>query len=177
MLINPGPAISVALHTAERSAASNTICATSRGVLPNTLASASEPFTCASARSLLRTTGSLSCPPAILAKVGRKRSATVRTGSAMVLLLLPTATDSNDYLKKSAQLLAANLHCVALVAQWIERRFPEPQVVGSIPIEGTKQDNPPCESCSSPLATRWNTPDGPAWLCRECANLHGFGCP
>jgi hypothetical protein len=34
-----------------------------------------------------------------------------------------------------------------------------------------------CMSCGSHLATRWSTPDGPALLCRECAVLHGIGCP
>jgi hypothetical protein len=37
-----------------------------------------------------------------------------------------------------------------------------------------KQD---CMSCGSPFATAWSTTDGTAWLCRECANLHGLGCP
>ena len=37
-----------------------------------------------------------------------------------------------------ATLAAASLSDNALVAQWIERRFPEPQVVGSTPIEGTE---------------------------------------
>ena len=37
-----------------------------------------------------------------------------------------------------ATLAAASLSDNALVAQWIERRFPEPQVVGSTPIEGTQ---------------------------------------
>lgn len=37
-----------------------------------------------------------------------------------------------------------------------------------------KQD---CFSCGSPFATPWSTTDGKAWLCRECANLHGLGCP
>ena len=34
-----------------------------------------------------------------------------------------------------------------------------------------------CYSCGSPFATAWSTTDGTAWLCRECANLHGLGCP
>jgi len=37
-----------------------------------------------------------------------------------------------------------------------------------------KQD---CMSCGSHLATAWSTTDGKAWLCRECATLHGLGCP
>ena len=32
-------------------------------------------------------------------------------------------------------------------------------------------------SCGSHLAQRWSTSDGPALLCRECATLHGLGCP
>ena len=38
-------------------------------------------------------------------------------------------------------------------------------------------DNKDCFSCGSPFATPWSTVDGRAWLCRECANLHGLGCP
>ena len=34
-----------------------------------------------------------------------------------------------------------------------------------------------CYSCGSPFATAWSTTDGTAWLCRDCANLHGLGCP
>ncbi|MGA0230560.1 MAG: hypothetical protein ACO3R3_11095 [Ilumatobacteraceae bacterium] len=34
-----------------------------------------------------------------------------------------------------------------------------------------------CMSCGSHLATAWSTPEGTAWLCRECATLHGLGCP
>ena len=34
-----------------------------------------------------------------------------------------------------------------------------------------------CYSCESPLATHWSTSEGTAWLCRECANLNGLGCP
>ena len=34
-----------------------------------------------------------------------------------------------------------------------------------------------CMSCGSPFATAWSTTEGKAWLCRECANLHGLGCP
>lgn len=34
-----------------------------------------------------------------------------------------------------------------------------------------------CVSCGSHLAVRWSTPDGAAMLCRECAVLHGLGCP
>jgi ribosomal protein L37AE/L43A len=34
-----------------------------------------------------------------------------------------------------------------------------------------------CMSCGSHLATAWSTPEGKAWLCRECATLHGLGCP
>jgi len=34
-----------------------------------------------------------------------------------------------------------------------------------------------CVSCGSGLATAWSTPDGTAWLCRECATLHSLGCP
>jgi len=32
-------------------------------------------------------------------------------------------------------------------------------------------------SCGSHFATEWKTADGVAWLCRECANLNGLGCP
>jgi len=35
----------------------------------------------------------------------------------------------------------------------------------------------PCMSCGSHLAQSWSTPDGVAVLCRECATLHGLGCP
>lgn len=34
-----------------------------------------------------------------------------------------------------------------------------------------------CVSCGAPYATAHETPDGMAWLCRECATLHGLGCP
>ena len=34
-----------------------------------------------------------------------------------------------------------------------------------------------CMSCGSHLTTAWSTPEGTAWLCRECATLHGLGCP
>ena len=34
-----------------------------------------------------------------------------------------------------------------------------------------------CMSCGSHLARPWSTPEGRAWLCRECATLHGIGCP
>ena len=34
-----------------------------------------------------------------------------------------------------------------------------------------------CVSCGSHLATAWSTPEGTAWLCRECATLHVLGCP
>ncbi|MFZ9446415.1 MAG: hypothetical protein ACO277_09740 [Ilumatobacteraceae bacterium] len=40
-----------------------------------------------------------------------------------------------------------------------------------------KGEQHPCASCGSPLATAWSTTEGRAWLCRECANLHGLGCP
>ncbi len=35
----------------------------------------------------------------------------------------------------------------------------------------------PCESCGSPQARAWSTPDGPARLCPPCATLNGIGCP
>jgi len=41
----------------------------------------------------------------------------------------------------------------------------------------TTDRTPDCVSCGSGLATAWSTPDGTAWLCRECATLHGLGCP
>ena len=41
----------------------------------------------------------------------------------------------------------------------------------------SKPAEPACMSCGSHLAQRWSTPDGPAVLCRECATLHGLGCP
>ncbi|MFZ9394291.1 MAG: hypothetical protein ACO28P_10110, partial [Ilumatobacteraceae bacterium] len=43
------------------------------------------------------------------------------------------------------------------------------------PVKNGEQH--PCASCGSPLATAWSTTEGRAWLCRECANLHGLGCP
>lgn len=45
----------------------------------------------------------------------------------------------------------------------------------SSPVE--KQANQQCMGCGSHLATEWITPDGRAWLCRECATLDGLGCP
>lgn len=39
------------------------------------------------------------------------------------------------------------------------------------------QEKHDCMSCGSHLATAWSTPEGRAWLCRECATLHGLGCP
>ncbi|MEI7617812.1 MAG: hypothetical protein WCK14_04250 [Actinomycetota bacterium] len=41
----------------------------------------------------------------------------------------------------------------------------------------TRQQAPSCASCGSHLATQWGTSEGRAWLCRECATLHGLGCP
>lgn len=38
-------------------------------------------------------------------------------------------------------------------------------------------DSGPCMSCGSHLAENWSTSDGVAVLCRECATLHGLGCP
>lgn len=35
----------------------------------------------------------------------------------------------------------------------------------------------PCESCGSPQARSWSTPEGPARLCPPCATLNGIGCP
>ena len=40
-----------------------------------------------------------------------------------------------------------------------------------------KDDAQECMSCGSPFATAWSTTQGRAWLCRECANLNGLGCP
>ncbi|MFM8627029.1 MAG: hypothetical protein ACKOCC_08830 [Actinomycetota bacterium] len=40
-----------------------------------------------------------------------------------------------------------------------------------------KKDDRECMSCGAPYATSWSTPEGTAWLCRECATLHGLGCP
>ena len=40
-----------------------------------------------------------------------------------------------------------------------------------------KDEQHDCMSCGSPFATAWSTTEGRAWLCRECANLHGLGCP
>ena len=34
-----------------------------------------------------------------------------------------------------------------------------------------------CMSCGSHLAQRWSSPEGEAVLCRQCATLHGLGCP
>jgi O-acetyl-ADP-ribose deacetylase (regulator of RNase III) len=34
-----------------------------------------------------------------------------------------------------------------------------------------------CESCGSPAARGYDTPDGPARLCPACAALHDVGCP
>ncbi len=34
-----------------------------------------------------------------------------------------------------------------------------------------------CQSCGTPQASFWSTPEGPAVLCRPCATLFGFGCP
>lgn len=52
-----------------------------------------------------------------------------------------------------------------------ENQVPKFQVV---PTVNDKQD---CMSCGSHLATPWSTSEGKAWLCRECATLHGLGCP
>ena len=40
-----------------------------------------------------------------------------------------------------------------------------------------KDEKQECMSCGAPYATAWSTTDGTAWLCRECATLHGLGCP
>ena len=34
-----------------------------------------------------------------------------------------------------------------------------------------------CQSCGTPHARHWSTPQGPARLCPPCAALHGVGCP
>ena len=49
----------------------------------------------------------------------------------------------------------------------------EPHVVAPV----RKNDTRDCMSCGSPFGTKWSTPEGTAWLCRECANLNGLGCP
>jgi ribosomal protein L37AE/L43A len=41
-------------------------------------------------------------------------------------------------------------------------------------MESEKQH---CASCESPYTTEWKTSEGAVWLCRECANLNGLGCP
>jgi hypothetical protein len=37
--------------------------------------------------------------------------------------------------------------------------------------------NTACQSCGSPHARDWATPEGPARLCPTCATEHGLGCP
>lgn len=48
-----------------------------------------------------------------------------------------------------------------------------PTLAGTDPGAGERA----CASCGSHLATAWSTPSGTALLCRECATLHGLGCP
>lgn len=51
---------------------------------------------------------------------------------------------------------------------------------GAAPAEGSRRPaeaTSACQSCGSPTARRWDTPDGPAHLCPACATLHGLGCP
>ncbi|MGA0036508.1 MAG: hypothetical protein ACO3SZ_07020 [Ilumatobacteraceae bacterium] len=43
--------------------------------------------------------------------------------------------------------------------------------------DGRNNESSACVSCGSHLAQRWSTPEGVAVLCRECATLHGLGCP
>jgi hypothetical protein len=47
---------------------------------------------------------------------------------------------------------------------------------GALQPEETSPDGP-CESCGSPQARPWSTPEGPARLCPPCATLNGIGCP
>ncbi|MBL6636091.1 MAG: hypothetical protein ISP35_07835 [Ilumatobacteraceae bacterium] len=42
---------------------------------------------------------------------------------------------------------------------------------------GSNEASFACVSCGSHLTQRWSTPEGVAVLCRECATLHGLGCP
>jgi len=79
--MKPGPAISTSRHTPASTPVSTTRCAISRGFDPICFASGSAPFTCASARSLGRTTGSAG-PPAISANTGASSSETMESGSA-----------------------------------------------------------------------------------------------
>ncbi|MGA1033828.1 MAG: hypothetical protein ACO3VI_00830 [Ilumatobacteraceae bacterium] len=47
----------------------------------------------------------------------------------------------------------------------------------SVPDAPGTSERHDCMSCGSHLAHPWSTPEGRAWLCRECATLHGIGCP
>ncbi|MEY3691176.1 MAG: hypothetical protein RJB57_831 [Actinomycetota bacterium] len=48
---------------------------------------------------------------------------------------------------------------------------------GQEPAQSAKREARDCMSCGAPYATAWGTSEGTAWLCRECATLHGLGCP
>lgn len=44
-------------------------------------------------------------------------------------------------------------------------------------IAGPASSSDACESCGTPQARMWSTPQGRARLCPPCATLHGIGCP
>ncbi|MGA1344797.1 MAG: hypothetical protein ACO35E_02340 [Ilumatobacteraceae bacterium] len=46
-----------------------------------------------------------------------------------------------------------------------------------LPGDEGRHEHRDCMSCGSHLSRPWSTSDGTAWLCRECATLHGIGCP
>lgn len=59
---------------------------------------------------------------------------------------------------------------------------PEPDRLADLPRSQALQptasgSDGSCESCGSPQARVWSTPEGPARLCPPCATLNGIGCP
>ena len=140
-LMNPGPATSsVALPA--RSAAATTSSATSRGLRPSCLASASAPLACASARSLGRTTGST--PSVGTGDRGERRcqqfgdddeGISHEESIVLVYVFVRHAGFAGPWRDGRGVRRYPRWH-PALVAQGIEHRFPEPCVACSNHAEG-----------------------------------------
>ena len=56
----------------------------------------------------------------------------------------------------------------------VARHTPEPANDKATAPAGT---GTACQSCGSPSARTYDTPDGTAQLCPPCAALHDVGCP
>jgi hypothetical protein len=91
-----------------------------------------------------------------------------RTGVRAVGFPLPRSPSPSWYHPRSA--IAARAGPPTLVGM-VEPLEPAP--IASVRVPGSDG----CVSCGSHLAVRWSTPEGTALLCRECATLHGLGCP